>query len=155
MLLQNVPRLDMTHDDNTIRNKTSQSNTSHTRDVLYHHHLVIQYVPFHNAPRPMSMLEVFMGVRSMLEGLYGCEVNARGSLWVWPIICWVGLGRDCRGRRPGILDAIHLPWILLYYPLGQPWILLPNGSVEKCHGSYYSMGRWIGAMHPTTQWGGG
>ena len=23
-------------------------------------------------------------------------------------LCWVGLGQDCRGRRPGILDAVHV-----------------------------------------------
>jgi hypothetical protein len=23
-------------------------------------------------------------------------------------LCWVRLGQDCRGRRPGILDAVHV-----------------------------------------------
>ncbi len=35
-----------------------------------------------------------------------------------------------------------------------PWILLPTGPADRCHGSYYPMGQQIGAMDPIDQWAG-
>jgi hypothetical protein len=28
------------------------------------------------------------------------------------------------------------------------WILLPNGTMERCRGSYYLKGQWKGAVDP-------
>jgi hypothetical protein len=52
-------------------------------------------LPFHNASRPMSHVHA--------RGLYGCEVHARGSLWVWLDACWDRSGRDCTAEAEGQL----------------------------------------------------
>jgi hypothetical protein len=44
-----------------------------------------------------------------------------------------------------------------YYPMGRQIGALdptvpPIGPADRCHGSYYPMGRRIGALDPTTQW---
>ncbi len=74
-------------------------------------------------------------------------------------------GRDCRGRRLGILDAvgIYLRCCGFYHLIGRqlcsmdptsqqagryvPWILLPNRQAERFRGSYiYPMGRRIATI---------
>ncbi len=65
--------------------------------------------------------------------------------------------------------GVYLPWILLsnelvdrcrgsYYPMGRligAGILLPNGPADWCHRSCYAMGWRIGAVDPTSQWASG
>jgi hypothetical protein len=64
-------------------------------------------------PRPMSIVHA--------RGSLWCGVLVGGFWWVWLTLCRNKSGQDCRDQSPGILDAVHVAWILL-----------PNHSFISC-----------------------